>query len=139
MLMSVLLPAPFSPSRAWTSPARTSRSTAELARTPPGKRFVMPRSLTFMCRPSYAPDDGRGLLLGQRRDVYRPVDDRLAARVDERRHVRRHLRLPLVEVREGDAVVLEVGDVETGLEVALGQGLHRVVDGDVHVLHGTGE
>ena len=32
--MSVLLPAPFSPTRAWTSPRRTSRSTPSSARTP---------------------------------------------------------------------------------------------------------
>src|SRR6266545_1605127 len=40
--MSVLLPAPFSPSREWTSPARTSKSTRSLATTP-GKRLVIPR------------------------------------------------------------------------------------------------
>ena len=43
--MSVLLPAPFSPSRAWTSPTRTSKSTPSLATTP-GKRLTMPRRST---------------------------------------------------------------------------------------------
>ncbi len=38
--ISVDLPAPFSPTRAWTSPARTSRSTDLRARTP-GKVFSM--------------------------------------------------------------------------------------------------
>ncbi len=42
MFMRVVLPAPFSPSRAWISPARTSRSMPSLAVTP-GYRFVMPR------------------------------------------------------------------------------------------------
>ena len=42
MRMSVLLPAPFSPSSVCTSPARTSKSTRSLATTP-GNRFVMPR------------------------------------------------------------------------------------------------
>src|SRR5215210_8642138 len=41
--MSVDLPAPFSPRRAWTSPARRSKSTRSLATMRP-KRFVMPRS-----------------------------------------------------------------------------------------------
>src|SRR6478735_3101337 len=45
MLDSVLLPAPFSPSRAWTSPTRASKSTWSFASTP-GKRFVMPRIVT---------------------------------------------------------------------------------------------
>src|SRR3954451_22919848 len=45
MLERVLLPAPFSPSRACTSPTWISRSTSALATTP-GKRFVTPRSVT---------------------------------------------------------------------------------------------
>src|SRR5947207_11224400 len=40
--MSVVLPAPFSPSRAWISPGRTLRSMPLFATTP-GYRFVMPR------------------------------------------------------------------------------------------------
>src|SRR6476619_1899235 len=40
--MSVDFPAPFWPSRQWTSPGRTSRSTPPRASTP-GKRFTMPR------------------------------------------------------------------------------------------------
>src|SRR5919206_2716717 len=42
MFISVDLPAPFSPSRACTSPLRRSKSTWSSATTP-GKRFVMPR------------------------------------------------------------------------------------------------
>src|SRR5437773_1946267 len=45
MFESVLLPAPFSPSRACTSPTAASKSTASFATTP-GNRFVMPRSRT---------------------------------------------------------------------------------------------
>ncbi len=43
--MRVLLPAPFSPSRAWISPLRSSKSTPSLATTP-GKRLTMPRIST---------------------------------------------------------------------------------------------
>ena|SRR5436190_7605903 len=42
MFISVVLPAPFSPSSAWISPRRTSRSMWSLATTP-GKRLVTPR------------------------------------------------------------------------------------------------
>src|SRR5829696_7420199 len=42
MFISVVLPAPFSPSRAWISPGRTSRSIRSLATTP-GYRLLIPR------------------------------------------------------------------------------------------------
>src|SRR5438132_13048343 len=45
MFESVLLPAPFSPSSACTSPAAASKSTESFASTP-GKRFVIPRMAT---------------------------------------------------------------------------------------------
>src|SRR4051812_9101970 len=45
MFESVLLPAPFSPSSACTSPAAAAKSTASFARTP-GKRLVIPRIST---------------------------------------------------------------------------------------------
>src|SRR5438105_8203389 len=45
MFERVLLPAPFSPSSACTSPAAASKSTRSFARTP-GKRFVIPRIAT---------------------------------------------------------------------------------------------
>src|SRR3954451_12850824 len=45
MFDSVVLPAPFSPSSAWTSPAAASKSTSSLATTA-GKRLVIPRRAT---------------------------------------------------------------------------------------------
>src|SRR5215210_2859451 len=45
MLDSVVLPAPFSPSSACTSPTAASKSTRSFASTA-GNRFVMPRSST---------------------------------------------------------------------------------------------
>src|SRR5215218_8929866 len=51
MFESVLLPAPFSPSRACTSPAAASKSTHSFATTP-GKRFVIPRMSTAGGAPS---------------------------------------------------------------------------------------
>src|SRR6478672_6919773 len=41
MFISVLLPAPFSPSSAWISPVRSSKSTWSLARTP-GNALTIP-------------------------------------------------------------------------------------------------
>src|ERR1700750_346769 len=54
MDMSVDLPAPFSPRRAWTSPARRSKSTPSLATMRP-KRFVMPRSSSAASIPGIRP------------------------------------------------------------------------------------
>src|SRR5437899_1076487 len=45
MFESVLLPAPFSPRSACTSPSAASKSTPSFATTP-GKRFVIPRMAT---------------------------------------------------------------------------------------------
>src|SRR6266550_1237889 len=45
MFDSVVFPAPFSPSSAWTSPAAASKSTSSLATTA-GKRLVIPRRAT---------------------------------------------------------------------------------------------
>src|SRR6267378_2807067 len=43
MFISVVLPAPFSPRRAWISRSWRSRSMESFASVPPAKRFVMPR------------------------------------------------------------------------------------------------
>src|SRR6267378_5296725 len=51
MLASVDFPAPFSPSKAWTSPSRASKSTESLARTP-GKRLVIERMATAGAAPA---------------------------------------------------------------------------------------
>src|SRR5262249_62042048 len=63
-LPRVVLPAPFSPSRAWISPGSTSNSTRLFATTP-GKRFVMPRAATTRALPpasgASAPRAGDGV------------------------------------------------------------------------------
>src|SRR3954470_9658351 len=58
VFMSVDLPAPFSPTIAWTSPRRTRRSMSRLATTP-GKRLVMPLSSTAYG----SPERGSSLVL----------------------------------------------------------------------------
>src|SRR5215467_13412372 len=51
IFISVLLPAPFSPTRPWISPGRSAKSTPRSASTPP-KAFVMPFSSRMGGRPS---------------------------------------------------------------------------------------
>src|SRR4051812_7965997 len=123
--MSVDLPAPFSPRRAWTSPARRSKSTLSFATIRP-KRFVIPRSSSAASMRWLRAVLGRGADLVRRRDL---------AALD--------LVLDLLELigvllpgradlADADPVVLEVGDrVGAALERAV---LHRL-DGveDRHV------
>src|SRR5262245_54839187 len=54
MLDRVVLPAPFSPSRTWTSPARNSRSTSDRAGTP-SKLFETWRAATAGVGPPASP------------------------------------------------------------------------------------
>src|SRR4051795_7911535 len=123
--MSVDLPAPFSPRRAWTSPARRSKSTPSLATMRP-KRFVMPRSS------SAASIRSLGAALPHRvgrRDLavldlvldrLDPVGVLLARRAD---------------LADADAVVVDVGhDVGAALVAVVLHGLDRVVDRDVDLL-----
>src|SRR5579871_5528843 len=51
IFISVLLPAPFSPTRPWISPGRSAKSTPRSASTPP-KAFVIPFSSRMGGRPS---------------------------------------------------------------------------------------
>src|SRR5690242_212147 len=138
--MSVLLPAPFSPSSAWISPGSTTRSMASLAVSVP-KRFVMPRSSSFTLWPfatreppgSTAPGCRSGAL-GLARRLYRdlPADDVGLDLVQLLLQVRGDLGVELVERGEAGAVVLQVADV-----VAFGEGAAR---GRRHVrLHGAGK
>src|ERR671911_577962 len=76
MFISVDLPAPFSPRRAWISPRRSSRSTPSLAVTAP-KRLTMPRSSRAS---SAAPDVEDAVGAGLERVVLPRLD-----RVEDRR------------------------------------------------------
>src|SRR3954470_7023087 len=123
--MSVDLPAPFSPRRAWTSPGRRSKSTPSLATMRP-KRFVMPRSS------SAASIRSLGRALAHR------VGRRDVAALDLI-----HDRLDLVgvllprraDLADPDAVVVQVGDhVGAALVAVVLDGLDRVEDRDVDLL-----
>src|SRR2546423_1220598 len=61
--ISVVLPAPFGPMMAWSSPSGTARLTSSEAVTPP-KRLVSPSiasSASGMARPQYAVDAAAGI------------------------------------------------------------------------------
>src|SRR5690349_8873652 len=102
--MSVLFPAPFSPSRQCTSPGSTTRSMPSFATSGP-KRVVIPRSSSFTatsgpgCAASRQP--GRAappsLRLRGRRDLDLAGDDVLLDRVELALEVRGHLAVELVE------------------------------------------
>src|SRR6478672_2479935 len=94
--MSVLLPAPFSPTSAWTSPARTLKSTPSSAVVAP-KRFTIPLTSSISAA-RQVPGNGRVhelLRLGRievrrRHDHHARVDSRIdllaAEMVDHRLH-----------------------------------------------------
>src|SRR3954451_1651165 len=119
--MRVLLPAPFSPRRAWISPGSTTRSMASFAVSVP-KRFVMPRSSSFTWWPfaprepptrcgSTAPGCRSGALgLARRLDRDLAADDVVLHLFQLRLEVGGNLGVELVERGEAGAVVLEVTD-----------------------------
>src|SRR3954462_7273752 len=147
MLISVDLPAPFSPSKACTSPRRRSKSMWSLASTP-GNCFVIPRSSSTgaastvrlnnragpearsvqpMCQVLLARDRQRRLDLAG--------DDLLLQRVDLRQPRLLELRL-LADLAEADATVLQVEDEVAATLVALAVlgALHGEEDPLVHPL-----
>src|SRR6187431_258843 len=111
MFMRVDLPAPFSPSRACTSPLRRSKSTPSFATTP-GNRLVMPLS----SRRGASAMDGRSVrggtsppltaafLSDRVGDLDFPVQDLLLVLVDLVEDILRHLGAHLPE---RDAVLSE--------------------------------
>src|SRR5438046_3966146 len=102
MFMSVVLPAPFSPSSAWISPSSTTRSTWSLATTP-RNRLVIPSSSSF--RAPYPRVCSGLVVLGVDRD--RSVLDALLDGVDLGLQVGRHLALEVVVRRDSHAAVLQ--------------------------------
>src|SRR2546423_665125 len=147
--MSVDLPAPFSPSSAWTSPRRTSNETSSFATTP-GNSLRMPRisrttSSTMRSvigrrrrgRAIQRPPSRKPFLLDHRGDLELAVDDLRLVAVHQLDPRRLDLRARLTDA---DAVVLQVeDDVLASFERALRGGQDGVVDADVRLLQRAGE
>src|SRR6476646_1601842 len=145
MFISVDLPAPFSPSRACTSPRRTSNETPSFATTP-GNSLRMSRisrtrsSATGVSyrktkragRKPALSQPIRALLLEDRRGLELARDDLRLVAVHQRDPRLRDLRADLADAH---AVVLEVEEqVLAALEVALRGREDRVVDAHVRLL-----
>src|SRR5437870_2587533 len=154
MLISVDLPAPFSPSSACTSPRRRSKSMWSLASTP-GNRFVIPRSSRTGASSTTRRLNNRAGRQARSAELLRQV---LRAWRDRRRRLElagddlclqlRDLRQPgplqmslRAELAERDALVLQVKDkVASTLEALPRLGaLDGEEDADVHPLHCAGE
>src|ERR671931_209331 len=150
MLISVDLPAPFSPSSAWTSPRCRSKSMWSFASTP-GNCFVIPRSsrtgaastgrLNNRAGPrARSVEPFAGVLPDGRRRLELAGDDLRLQRVDLRQPRLLQLGL-LAELAEADAPVLQVEDEIAPALVALAGlcALHGQEDPLVHPLHRAGE
>src|SRR5690349_18752789 len=122
--MSVDLPAPFSPRRAWTSPARRSKSTPSLATMRP-KRFVIPRS------------SSAASIAGLAGAAHRVRRGDLPGRelLLDRRDLRLVLRADLADLADPDAVVRDgVQRVGPALVLVLLDGQDLLEDGHVDLL-----
>src|SRR5438477_3809935 len=150
MLISVDLPAPFSPSSACTSPRRRSKSMWSLASTP-GNCFVIPRSsrtgasstrrLNNRAGPkARSVEPLRQALADRRRRLERALDDLCLQRGNLLQPSLREVG-PWAELAQADALVLQVEDEVAAALVALPR--LRTLDGeedaDVHPLHCAGE
>src|SRR3954471_2016773 len=127
--MSVDLPAPFSPSRAWTSPARRSKSTPSLATIRP-KRFVIPRSSSAVSMNCRRPPGLRRAADGVRRGDLAGCQLLL-----DRRDLRLVLRAGLADLADPDAVVRDgVERVRPALVLVLLDGEDLLEDRHVDLL-----
>src|SRR4029434_9983255 len=153
MCISVVFPAPFSPSSAWISPAASWKSTWSLAVTP-GKRLVIPRisSARVMCLPqevrnlvlrtaitpaSLAGGSFRSIALASHPGLDCPCLQASGNLLQFRLHRIRDSTLRSMEGRQTDAVVARVEYLGATLERALDSHLDSPIDGVVDTFHGT--
>src|SRR6187431_1309653 len=121
--MSVDLPAPFSPHKAWTSPGRRSKSTPRSARTCP-KRFTSPRASSTGPGDSALPID---FLARVKAVLHYGRVDIVFGHGHHIEQDRRHLALAVVELGFGDHG-LAGGERDCDLRGTPRQRLHRLVD-----------
>src|SRR5215204_2811826 len=119
--ISVVLPAPFSPTMACTVPGAIESVTASLATTPPKRR------VTSRAPSRISGGTGSGLvvlriaLIDHVPDLDRAVDDPLLGLVHVGHDVVRHVLLRVLHLRQSDAVLLQAERaVLAALELAAG-------------------
>src|SRR2546423_7403256 len=122
--MSVDLPAPFSPSSAWTRPHSTARSTPSTALKPPKVLTTLRSSRAVDCLGLDA--GAEGAVLQARLDLaYLGLD------------VSRNFRVPIVVVREPDPVVADIEGLHTCFEGAMDDVRDCRLHSDIQVLLGA--
>src|SRR5512133_2475548 len=136
--ISVVFPAPFSPSRQWISPGVMSRSIESLATSSPN-RLVIPRSRSPV--PAGGAEVGitsqscRGLSyrrLGLGLDLDLAADDVRLEGIQLGLQLRGHLGVEVVERRQTCAIILQRAHVGLIGERAILRGLDRVRDSHIH-------
>src|SRR5215470_2847100 len=134
MCMSVVFPAPFSPSSAWISPIASWKSTCSLAVTP-GKRLVIPRisKARVMC----LPQEGQSLTFHPGLDC--PCLETSGNLLQFCLHRLRDRALRGMERRQTDTVVACIEHLRTTLECALNGHFDGPIDGVVDPFHGARE
>src|ERR1700722_1804195 len=134
MLISVDLPAPFSPTMPWMAPAAMPNDTAPLATTAP-KRLETPANST--AKPALL--GGAGLVIDVIMDLDRAGDDLVARIVEGLQQLGRQERAVILVDGNADAVLLEAERHGAGFPVAgLGR-FERAVDGIVEPLQHRGQ
>src|SRR5829696_157156 len=138
--MSVVLPAPFSPTIACTVPGAIESVTASLATTPPKRR------VTSRAPSRISGGTGSGLvvlriaLIDHVPDLDRAVDDPLLGLVHVGHDVVRHVLLRVLHLRQSDAVLLQAERaVLAALELAAGVVLDELLHGEVGALDHRGQ
>src|SRR5215470_10841715 len=154
MLISVDLPAPFSPTMPWIEPRPMVTETARLACTAP-KRLSMPISSTAGAADAAAAGATPAAAVPMEDDmpcrlravvVFRVVvdldragDDVLLRLFDLGLHIGRDQRLVVVVERPAHTLFLEAEHLQPGLPGAVLRGLEGVVGGEVDALHHRGQ
>src|SRR5712691_5379648 len=135
MCISVVFPAPFSPSNAWISPTSSWKSTCSLATTP-GKRLVIPRisNARVMCLPRITVQS-----LPCHPGLDRPCLQTSGNLLQLRLHSLRDSALGGVKGRQTDTIIAGVKDLRGALEGARDGHLDGPVYGVVDPFHGARE
>src|SRR5215203_4561669 len=138
--ISVVLPAPFSPTIACTVPGASESVTASLATTRPKRRVTARAPSRISADTELRLVERRVALIDDVPDLDGAVDDALLGLLDLRHHVVRDVLLRVLHLGQADAVLLQPERaVLTALEAAVGVVLDELLDGEVGALDHRGQ